>query len=127
MVLQDLCCALELSIAKSDGGGLRRPEMVEQIVVSVLAEVDDGARKAALVEATLQELRRVRDGVEEEAARRGKLEGCLKNVKFQHQAPDVVVLQDLCRALELPIAKSDGGRWSEKARIGGADCCVFVG
>ena len=85
-------------------GGLRRPELVEQIVVSLLAEV-----KAALVDKTLQELRRVRDGVEEQAARRGKLEGCLKNVKFQHQAPDVVVLQDLCRALELPIAKSDGG------------------
>ena len=109
VVLQDLCCALELPIAKSDGGGLRRPELVEQIVVSLLAEVDDGARKAALVDATLQELRRVRDGVEEHAARRGKLEGCLKNVKFQHQGPDVVVLQDLCRALELPIAKSDGG------------------
>ena len=104
VVLQDLCCALELPIAKSDGGGLKRPELVEQIVVSLLAEV-----KAALVDKTLQELRRVRDGVEEQAARRGKLEACLKKVKFQHQGPDVVVLQDLCCALELPIAKSDGG------------------
>ena len=104
VVLQDLCRALELPIAKSDGGGLTRPELEEQIVVSLLAEV-----KTALVDATLQELRRVRDGVEEHAARRGKLKRCLKNVGFQHQAPDVVVLQDLCRALELPIAKSDGG------------------
>ena len=104
MVLQDLCRALELPIAKSDGGGLTRPELEEQIIVSLLAEV-----KTALVDATLQELRRVRDGVEEHAARRGKLKRCLKNVGFQHQAPDVVVLQDLCRALELPIAKSDGG------------------
>ena len=103
VVLQDLCCALELPIA-NERGGLKRPEMVEQIVVSLLAEV-----KAALVDKTLQELRRVRDGVEEQAARRGKLEACLKNVKFQHQGPDVLVLQDLCCALELPIAKSDGG------------------
>ena len=104
-VLQDLCRALELPIAKSDSSGrLTRPELEEQIIASLLAEV-----KTALVDATLQELRRVRDGVEEHAARRGKLKRCLKNVGFQHQAPDVVVLQDLCRALELPIAKSDGG------------------
>ena len=103
VVLQDLCRALELPIAKSDSsGGLKRPELVEQIVVSLLAEV-----KAALVDKTLQELRRVRDGVEEQAARRGELEKRLKDIGFKHQAPDVVVLQDLCRALELPIAKSD--------------------
>ena len=108
VVLQDLCRALELPVA-NERGGLRRPALVEQIVVSLLAEVDDGARKAALVDATLQELRRVRDGVEEHAARRGKLEKRLKDIGFKHQAPDVVVLQDLCRALELPIAKSDGG------------------
>ena len=108
VVLQDLCRALELPIAKSDSsGGLARPELEEQIVVSLLAEADYGARKAALVDATLQELRGVRDGVEEHAARRGKLKRCLKKVGFQHQAPDVVVLQDLCSALELPIAKSD--------------------
>ena len=117
VVLQDLCCALELPIA-NERGGLKRPEMVEQIVVSLLAEV-----KAALVDKTLQELRRVRDGVEEQAARRGKLEACLKNVKFQHQGPDVLVLQDLCCALELPIAKSYGGGlkrpkwWSRSYRL----------
>ena len=104
VVLQDLCRALELPIAKSDGGGLTRPELEEQIIVSLLAEV-----KTALVDATLQELRRVRDGVEEHAARRGKLKTRLKVIGFKDQAPDVVVLQDLCRALELPIAKSDGG------------------
>ena len=104
VVLQDLCRALELPIAKSDGGGLTRPELVEQIVVSLLAEV-----KAALVDKTLQELRRVRDGVEEHTARRGKLEKRLKDIGFKNQTSDAVVLQDLCRALELPIAKSDGG------------------
>ena len=101
---------------------------MEQIVASLLAEVDYGARKAALVDKTLQELRRVRDGVEEHTARRGKLEKVFeRQVGFKHQAPDVVVLQDLCRALELPIAKSRQQWRSEKARIGGADCCVFVG
>ena len=70
--------------------------------MSLLAEV-----KAALVDETLQELRRVRDGVEEHTARRGKLEKSLKDIGFKNQTPDAVVLQDLCRALELPIAKSD--------------------
>ena len=78
MVLQDLCRALELPVGKSDDGILKRAELVEQIVASLLAEVDDGATKAALVDATLQELRRVRDGVKEQAAQRGKLEGRLK-------------------------------------------------
>ena len=110
VVLQDLCHALELPIARSDGGGgLKRPELVEQIVVSLLAEVDDGATKAALVDATLEDLRRVRNGAEEHAARRGALEKRLKDIGFKHKGPDVVVLQDLCRALELPVAKSDGG------------------
>ena len=103
VVLQDLCRALELPIAKSDGGGLKRPELVEQIVVSLLAEV-----KAALVDKTLEELRRVRDGVKEHAARRGKLEKRLSHIGFKRQGPDVVVLQDLCPALELPIANARG-------------------
>ena len=103
VVLQDLCRALELPIAKSDSsGGLKRPELVEQIVVSLLAEV-----KATLVDKTLQELRRVRDGVKEHAARRGKLEKRLSHIGFKHQGPDVV-LQDLCPALELPIANARG-------------------
>ena len=118
VVLQDLCRALELPIAKSDSsGGLARPELEEQIVVSLLAEVDDGARKAALVDATLQELRGVRDGVEEHAARRGKLKRRLQDIGFKRQASDVVVLQDLCRALELPIAKSDSSGWLTRPEL----------
>ena len=84
----------------------------------------DAAKKAS-VDATLQELRRVRDGVNGEAARRGQLEKHLNDIKMKGQAPDVVILTDLCHSLELPIAKSDGG--GLKARIGGADRCFFVG
>ena len=87
MVLQDLCRVLELPIAKSDGGGLTRPELEKQIVVSLLAEVDDGERKAALVDATLQELRGVRDGVEEHVARRGKLEKVFEKRQVQGPRP----------------------------------------
>ena len=44
-----------------------------QIVEFLLRGSPDAAKKAS-VDATLQELRRVRDGVEEQAARRGELE-----------------------------------------------------
>ena len=107
VTLIDLCRSLGMA-TKQQGrymsGGVLKRQMVEFLLRGSL----DDAKKAS-VDTTLQELRRVRDGVEEHAARRGKLKRGLKNVGFQHQAPDVVVLQDLCRALELPIAKSDGG------------------
>ena len=107
VTLQDLSRSLGLA-TKHAGRYFSQSVLVQQIVEFLLRGSLDAAKKAS-VDATLQDLRRVRDGVEEHAARRGKLEGCLKNVKFQHQGPDVVVLQDLCRALELPIPKSDGG------------------
>ena len=47
--------------------------------------------------------------MEDHTGRRGRLEKRLKDIGFKNQTPDAVVLQDLCRALELPIAKSDGG------------------
>ena len=107
VTLQDLSRSLGLA-TKHAGRYFSQSVLVQQIVEFLLRGSLDAAKKAS-VDATLQDLRRVRDGVEEHAARRGKLEGCLENVKFQHQGPDVVVLQDLCCALELPIAKSDGG------------------
>ena len=92
---------------------------MEQIVASLLAEVDDGATKAALADATLQ-IRRVRDGVNGEAARRGQLEKHLNDIKMKGQAPDVVILT---RTLPFFRTSDCQVRWrrSEKARIGGAD------
>ena len=107
VTLIDLCRSLGMA-TKQQGRYMSGGVLKRQIVEFLLRGSLDAAKKAS-VDTTLQELRRVRDGVEEHAARRGKLKRCLKNVGFQHQAPDVVVLQDLCRALELPIAKSDGG------------------
>ena len=53
---------------------MKKGELVEQIVAALLAELPAGAggdtRKAAFVDAFLQELRRVRDGLNEEAAQR---------------------------------------------------------
>ena len=67
------------------------------------------ARKAAFVDASLQELRRVRDGLNEEAARRRELKKCLDKIKMKDQGGDAVVLTDLCHSLKLPIAKPSGG------------------
>ena len=121
VVLTDLCRSLKLPIAKPSGGGwMKRPALVEQIVAALLAELPAGARvdarKAAFVDASLQELRRVRDGLNEEAGRRRELEKCLDKIKMKDQGGDAVVLTDLCGSLELPIAKPGGG-WMTKAAL----------
>ena len=121
VVLTDLCRSLELPIAKPSGGGwMKRLELVEQIVAALLAELPAGAsvdaRKAAFVDASLQELRRVRDGVDEQAARRHELEKCLDKIKMKDQGPDAVGVTDLCHSLELPVAKP-GGSWMKKAEL----------
>ena len=113
VALTDLCRSLKLPIAKPSGGGMTKAALVEQILAALLAELPAGAsvdaRKAAFVDASLQELRRVRDGLKEEAARRRELEKCLDKIKMKDQGGDAVVLTDLCRSLELPIAKPGGG------------------
>ena len=113
VVLTDLCRSLKLPVAKPGGGGMKKAELVEQIVVALLAELPAGAsvdaRKAAFVDASLQELRRVRDGLNEQAARRRELKKCLDKIKMKDQGGDAVVLTDLCHSLELPIAKPSGG------------------
>ena len=64
---------------------MKKTELVEQIVAALLAEVPAGAGgdtgKAAFVDASLQELRRVRDGLNEQAAARctGKILGRCQN------------------------------------------------
>ena len=121
VVLTDLCRSLKLPVAKPGGGGMQRPALVEQIVAALLAELPAGAsvdaRKAAFVDASLQELRRVRDGLKEEAARRGELKKCLDKIKMKDQGGDTVVLTDLCRSLELPIAKPSGGGMQRPALV----------
>ena len=112
VVLTDLCCSLELPIA-TIGGGMKKADLVEQIIAALLAELPAGASgdttKAAFVDASLQELRRVRDGLNEQAAQRGALEKYLAAVKVKDQGGDAVGLTDLCRSLELPITKPGGG------------------
>ena len=100
---------------------MKKAELVEQIVAALLAELPAGAggdaRKAAFVDASLQELRRVRDGVKEQAAQRCELEKCLAGIKMKDQGGDAVVLTDLCRSLDLPIANPGGGGWMKKAEL----------
>ena len=115
VTLIDLCRSLGMA-TKQQGrymsGGVLKRQIVEFLLRGSL-----GAAKKASVDATLQELRGVRDGVEEHAARRGKLKRRLQDIGFKRQASDVVVLQDLCRALELPIAKSDSSGWLTRPEL----------
>ena len=76
VTLRDLSRSLGLATNHA-GRYFSQSVLVKQIVEFLLRGSLDAAKKAS-VDATLQELRRVRDGVEEQAARRGKLEGCLK-------------------------------------------------
>ena len=87
VTLIDLCKSLGMA-TKQQGRYMSGGVLKRQIVEFLLRGSLDAAKKAS-VDATLQ------------------LEKRLKDIGFKHQAPDVVVLQDLCRALELPIAKSD--------------------
>ena len=51
----------------------------------------------------------MRDGLNEEAVQRRELEKCLDTIKMKDQGGDAVDWRDLCRSLELPIAKPSGG------------------
>ena len=107
VTLVDLCTSLGLA-TKHAGRYFLKADLVEQIVSTLLRRVPAAASRDVLkasVDAFLQELRRVRDGVNEQAARRRELEKCLDRIKMKDQGVDAVVLTDLCRSLELPIAK----------------------
>ena len=98
IALVDLCKFLGLEKHRARGR-LSQSELAQQIVSFLL-------RKKASVDATLQKLRGVKNGVNGEAAQRRELE---KDIKMKDQSPDVVVLIDLCHSLDLPIAKLHGG------------------
>ena len=51
----------------------------------------------------------MRDGLNDEVAQRRELEKCLGKIKMKDQGGDAVDLRDLCRFLELPIAKPNAG------------------
>ena len=85
VTLIDLCRSLGMA-TKQQGRYMSGGVLKRQIVEFLLRGSLDAAKKAS-VDTTLQELRRVRDGVEEHAARRGKEKRCGKNVGFQHPSP----------------------------------------
>ena len=113
----DLCTSLGL-VTKRAGRYLPKADLVEQIVSTLLRRVPAAASRdvaKASVDAFLQELRRVRDGVNEQAAQRRELEKCLDKIKMKDQGGDAVGVTDLCRSLELPVAKPSG--WMKKAAL----------
>ena len=121
VTLIDLCKSLGLAM-KHAGRHFSKADLVEQIVSTLLRRVPAAASRdvpQASVDAFLQELRRVRDGVDEEAARRRELGKCLDPIKMKDQGGDAVVLTDLCRSLKLPIAKPSGGGWMTRSELVG--------
>ena len=118
VTLIHLCKSLGLATGRA-GRQFPKADLVEQIVSTLLRRVPAAASRdvaKASVDAFLQELRRVRDGLSEQAAQRCELEKCLADIKMKDQGGDAVVLTDLCRSLELPIAKPSGG-WMKKGEL----------
>ena len=92
VTLVDLCTSLGLA-TKHAGRYFLKADLVEQIVSTLLRRVPAAASRdvpKASADAFLQELRRVRDGVDEQAARRRELEKCLDKIKMKDQGGDAV-------------------------------------
>ena len=79
VTLVDLCKSLGLATGRA-GRHFPKADLVKQMVSTLLRRVPAAASRdvpKASVDAFLQELRRVRDGLNEEAAQRRELEKCL--------------------------------------------------
>ena len=91
-------------------------ELVEELVSALLAETPAVAvSHASFLDAALQELREVRDGVSGQEAQFHDLETYLGNperFKMKNLSDDDVTLVHLCQALQLRIARHHGGGMS---------------
>ena len=112
--LRKLCQAMDISLQHLSGDRKGRDELVEALVSALLSEVPVlGNLHMSFVDACLKDLREVRDGMSGQAPQRDELEKRLWKFAIKDKRDHVVTLTDLCRSLELPIAKAGGGGMSK--------------
>ena len=111
MSLRKLSEAMDINLQHENGNRKKVEELVEALVIALLSEVPVLANfHASFVEASLKELRQVRDDLSGQAEQRGELHKRLSKLTIKDQRDHVVTLRDLSRSLELPL-----GSWMVKA------------
>ena len=112
--LRKLSEAMDIGLQHPSGDRKGRDELVEALVSALLSEVPVlGNLHMSFVDACLKDLREVRDSVSGQAPQRDELEKRLRKFAIKDKRDHVVTLTDLCRSLELPIAKAGGGGMSQ--------------
>ena len=112
--LRKLSEAMDIGLQHPSGDRKGRDELVEALVSTLLSEVPVlGNLHMSFVDACLKDLREVRDSVSGQAPQRDELEKRLRKFAIKDKRDHVVTLTDLCRSLELPIAKAGGGGMSQ--------------
>ena len=109
--LRKLSQAMGINLQHEDGNRKDRDELVEALVSALLSEAPVLANfHASYVEASLKDLRQIRDGLSGQAEQSGELRERLSKLTIKDQRDHVVTLRDLSRSLELPQ-----GSWMSKA------------
>jgi len=110
MSLRKLSEAMDINLQHPNGDRKDRDELVEALVSALLSEVPVlGNFHASFVDACLEDLRQVRDGLSGQAEQLGELQKRLFKLTIKDQRDHVVTLRGLSRSLELPIGTSGGG------------------
>ena len=111
MSLRKLSEAMDINLQHQNGDRKNSDELVEALVSALLSEVPVLANfHASYVEASLKDLRQVRDGLSGQAEQRGELHKRLGKLTIKDKRDHVVTFdRSLCRALKLPVGTSSGG------------------
>ena len=104
--LRKLSEAMHINLQHEKGDRKNSDELVEALVSALLSEVPVLANfHASFVEASLKDLRQVRDGLSGQAEQRGELHKRLWKLTIKDKRDHVVTLRDLSRSLELPVGR----------------------
>ena len=110
--LRKLSQAMDINLQHENGNRKKVEELVEALVIALLSEVPVLANfHASYVEASLKDLRQIRDGLSGQAEQRGELRERLSKlaIKDKDKRDHVVTLTDLSKSLELPVGNRGGG------------------
>ena len=118
--LRKLSDAMGINLQHENGNRKKGEELVEALVSALLSEVPVLANfHASYVEASLKDLRQIRDGLSGQAEQRGELRERLSKlaIKDNLKRDHVVTLTDLSKFLELPVGNQGGGGLSKQEHV----------
>ena len=105
--LRKLSQGMGINLQHENGNRKVKDDLVEALVSALLSEVPVLANfHASYVEASLKDLRQIRDSLSGQAEQSGELRERLSKLSIKDQRDHVVTLRDLSRSLELPLGSS---------------------